>query len=302
MPTEYDLMNLKRIGRYLAGTLNHRLIIQLRETTNNIELVTDASWARGRDRKSVSGIVMMLDGILFGAWSKTQKVLSHSSCEAEIIAAHCGLTEAKLLLHLLQERCEVVGEEAKCVINLYIDSTSTIGFSNHRGPGSMKHIDLKYLSLQDDVRNKTTVVSHVSAHELVADYLTKPSTEERLYRFLEHVNLVPSDSKMQVVSIALEPAWHEELCVVEALHEATEEAEESEWKHDFMFASVLMLAAYGLFTLLKDNWRRCARRLRRWVMPSAPATVTASSATVRYSQATPLSRGRRAMETWETWT
>ncbi len=45
---------------------------------------------------------------------------------------------------------------------LSMASTSAVGFTARRGPGSLKHKDLKYLSLQDDVREGAVKADHVA--------------------------------------------------------------------------------------------------------------------------------------------
>ena len=109
-PTEMDMIRLKRIGRYLAGTLEYKLSFILSDDpADRVDVITDASWARRPDRKSISEVLLIHIGFLFGAWSRVQKVVSHSSCEAEITAAHQGISEGKLLMHLLKEQQEIQG-------------------------------------------------------------------------------------------------------------------------------------------------------------------------------------------------
>ena len=191
-PTDNDMIKLKRIVRYLAGTMNYRLHLRMNDddSFDRVDVITDASWARGPDRRSVSGILLVYRGIVFGAWSRVQKVKAHSSCEAEIMAAHQGVVEAKLLTHLLPEQFEVqrpADMKTNIMIHFSVDSTSTVGFTARRGPGALKHIDLKYLSLQDDVREGLLRVSHVRTDVLLADYLTKPTCEYKLAQFCQAV-------------------------------------------------------------------------------------------------------------------
>jgi hypothetical protein len=125
-----DMIWLKRIGRYLAGTLEYQLSFLLSDDpADRVDVITDASWARRADRKSISGILLLRRSFLFGAWSRIQKVVSHSSCEAEITAAHQGISEGKLLMHLLSEQQESQGIAVELKIFLSVDSTSTVGFS-----------------------------------------------------------------------------------------------------------------------------------------------------------------------------
>ena len=52
-------------------------------------------------------------------------------------------------------------------------------------------MDLKYLSLQDDVRDGLLRVSHVPTDILLADFLTKPCCGYKLTQFCHAVRLMP---------------------------------------------------------------------------------------------------------------
>ena len=72
-PTENDMIKLKRIVRYLTGTLEYRLHLKINDDpADRVDVITDASWARRPDRRSVSGIVLVHRGVTFGCWSRVQ--------------------------------------------------------------------------------------------------------------------------------------------------------------------------------------------------------------------------------------
>ena len=52
-------------------------------------------------------------------------------------------------------------------------------------------MDLKYLSLQDDVRDGLLRVSHVPTDILLADFLTKPCCQYKLTQFCHAIRLMP---------------------------------------------------------------------------------------------------------------
>eukprot|EP00972_Heterocapsa_arctica_P007657 1116164-Heterocapsa_arctica.AAC.1 len=66
-------MAAKRVLSYLQGTMN------------------------SEDRKSTSGGVLRLQGLLLHTWSETQSVVAQSSCEAELLALNMGAVEGKLM-------------------------------------------------------------------------------------------------------------------------------------------------------------------------------------------------------------
>ena len=87
-PRTQHMSALKRIIRYIQGTLDYGLHIYP-SSTNRLISYTDADWGGCPDtRRSTSGYyVYLVDNLL--SWStKRQPTLSRSSAEAE----HCGVT------------------------------------------------------------------------------------------------------------------------------------------------------------------------------------------------------------------
>ena len=125
-PTEYHVTKLKRICRYIAGTVDTQMTLSIdeKQPADRVCLLTDASWARGLDRRSTSGIIVQYRGVTVGVWSRTQKPIAHSSCEAEITAASMGLQEAKLLVSMIKEIHTTLSLEMNPVIHLRMDSTA----------------------------------------------------------------------------------------------------------------------------------------------------------------------------------
>merc|ERR1712086_591259 len=99
-PLERSWRKMKRCGRYVAGLLDLGLRFQ---KSGREELVVDAfvdsDWAgiaeEGDDlRKSTSGGLVFLCGMLVGFYSRTQKQRALSSCEAEFLSIATGTQEA----------------------------------------------------------------------------------------------------------------------------------------------------------------------------------------------------------------
>jgi len=90
-PTEVHLTAVKRIMRYLKGTLDHKLTFN----ASDCPLIgyADANWAADLDnRRSTSGNVLCLANGPISWTSKRQSVVATSTTEAEYIAIfHCIL-------------------------------------------------------------------------------------------------------------------------------------------------------------------------------------------------------------------
>lgn len=84
---------LKRILRYLKGTIEYCLEYKRNSSKKGIECETDASWDRTRDAKSFSGILMYYNGNLILWKSKKQPTVALSSTESELEALVTGVKD-----------------------------------------------------------------------------------------------------------------------------------------------------------------------------------------------------------------
>ena len=90
-------------------------------------------------------------------WSSTQGAYALSSAEAEFYGMIEGITRAKGLMSLARE---LGFEEMSSVIRLGTDSSAAKSFVRRRGLGRMRHIDVRDLWLQKEVRaGKVEVLS-----------------------------------------------------------------------------------------------------------------------------------------------
>eukprot|EP00972_Heterocapsa_arctica_P102299 15073151-Heterocapsa_arctica.AAC.1 len=62
-----------------------------------------------------------------------------------------------------------------------------------RGPGRMKHLDIKRLWLQEELRRGRLLIGHISSENNVADIFTKPLTAARLLALVAQLGLVQND-------------------------------------------------------------------------------------------------------------
>ena len=102
------------------------------------------------------------------ACTRKQKIIAKSSAEAELHAAALGASESKGIVSLLKD----LGYELKPV--LAIDAEATEHILHRQGIGTLKHIDVAYLWIQDEIRSKRLRVRRVKSEENVADLGTRP--------------------------------------------------------------------------------------------------------------------------------
>ena len=97
-PNMAHLKLAKLVLRYLKGTKFHGLIYR-KCTPIDIIGYTDASWANGMDRKSISGYCFMMhkNSSLISWKTKKQSVVALSTCESEYIGMTFAIQEAVFL-------------------------------------------------------------------------------------------------------------------------------------------------------------------------------------------------------------
>ena len=138
---------------------------------------------------------------MVASWSRRQACLALSSAESELYALGSGAVEALGFATMLGEWSEHV------VPMLYSDSSSALHVVKKRGPGRMKHIELRCLALQQRREEKRLLFGKVGTEENVSDMLTKPMTKERLIKLASMVGLrgVPTIDPWQPDGEQLEP-------------------------------------------------------------------------------------------------
>jgi len=136
-----------------------------------IEVFTDSDWAGDSDsRKSVTGYIILVNGVPTVWKSKGQPVIALSSSEAEFYALGEAVKEVPFLVQLLL----FMEVSIKLPVPVHVDNIGAIYMSegNIQG-GRTKHIDIKYKyvnSLQNDGLIKT---QFVKSKENLADIATK---------------------------------------------------------------------------------------------------------------------------------
>jgi hypothetical protein len=112
-PTMEHQQAVKRIIRYVAGTLDHGLFYPMCPWEAHFVGHRDSDHAGDIDTsKSTSGILFFLGKCLVSWQSVKQQVVALSSCEAEYIAASTASTQAIWLARLLGD---LLGRDTKAV-------------------------------------------------------------------------------------------------------------------------------------------------------------------------------------------
>ncbi|KAL4196351.1 hypothetical protein AMTRI_Chr04g182780 [Amborella trichopoda] len=171
-PGEEHWKAVKRILKYLMGTMNYALIYK-GETEIAIEGYSDTSYlADPDDVKSTSGYVFLLGGGVVSLKSKKQAIVALSTMESEYVACYLAANEVvwnkKFLnqLNFHSVRCEVV--------RIFYDNTTPICTSKEpRFHKNFKHIKPYFYHLRNEVRLKEIEINYISTDLMIADPLIK---------------------------------------------------------------------------------------------------------------------------------
>ena len=115
-----------------------------------------------------------LPGFELCHWARTQPVIAQSSCEAELLALNTGASEGRLVHSIMMEL------EMPVQLRLLTDSASAKAVTLRRGPGRMRHIEIRQLWLQEECRQHSLSIDKVSTLENDADMFTKAVSAARL--------------------------------------------------------------------------------------------------------------------------
>lgn len=176
-PTTLHMNAVKRILRYIKGTLNYGLIYS--KGTGNYLLggYSDSDLGGNiEDKKSTGGMAFYLDESLITWVSQKQRCVALSSCEAEFMAATAAACQGVWLGKLLSR----ITDTKVYPVVIYIDNKSAIDLAkNPFFHGRSKHIDIRYHFIRECVERREIVIKHVSTREQRADVLTKAMTAEK---------------------------------------------------------------------------------------------------------------------------
>lgn len=176
---EHLLTALKRILRYVKGTLNYKLVFR---TDSNLGLVgyVDADWGGDcNDRKSTTGYCFKLFNCTISWCSKKQNCVALSSTEAEYVALCAAVTEACWLKNLLFD----FNISDICPIKIYEDNQSAIKVANNAESKRLKHIDIKYHFVRDMLCKCIIEINYIKSEDQIGDMFTKPLSKELLCKF-----------------------------------------------------------------------------------------------------------------------
>ncbi|GJU39378.1 retrovirus-related pol polyprotein from transposon TNT 1-94 [Tanacetum coccineum] len=175
-PTEKHLNAVKRIFRYLKGTV-HRGLWYPKDSSIALTAFADADHAGCQDtRRSTSGSMQLLGDRLVSWSSKRQKSAAISSTEAEYIAL------SGCCAQILWMRSQLTDYGFRFnKIPMYCDNKSAIALCcNNVQHSRSKHIDIRFHFIKEHVENGVIELYFVNTEYQLADIFTKALGRNRI--------------------------------------------------------------------------------------------------------------------------
>ena len=199
-PTVQSMVALKRVARYLLKhpSMEFEYSRTSIEEASVMEGYSDSDWAGCRaTRRSMSGGIVTLGGCALKSWSNRQGSVALSSGEAEYYASVKAAAELIGLRSLAKDLGWNVG------LQLKIDSSAAKAITSRLGAGKVRHLEVRFLWLQEVTRNKQLQVVKVRGKANPADVLTKSKSFREVCELL---------SLVRVIDASRECDWVEEGC------------------------------------------------------------------------------------------
>ncbi|XP_019085614.1 PREDICTED: uncharacterized protein LOC109126486 [Camelina sativa] len=170
-PTVLHWQAVKRVLRYLAGTVTHGLLLHP-GTPLMLHAYLDATWGGDQsDMISTNAYIAYLGTTPIAWCSKKQRGVTRSSTESEYRAVANATLEIMWICSLLTE----LGVRLPTPPVIYCDNMSaTYLCANPVFHSRMKHIAIDFHFVREQVKSGALPVVHISTDDQLADALTKP--------------------------------------------------------------------------------------------------------------------------------
>ena len=183
-PRCQDWQLLKRIGRYLVGAPRFEQIFKWDGRPAHVDVYTDSDWAGCKTTcRSTSGGAMLWGKHCLKTWSSTQATVALSSAEAELYALTKGASQGLGMMTLLSDFGLTVS------VTVHTDASAAIGIVRRAGIGKLRHLNVRYLWVQDQVKSERLWLEKVAGADNPADIATKHLSADIMRKHLESLGV-----------------------------------------------------------------------------------------------------------------
>lgn len=187
-PGKGHWLAVKRIFRYLKGTLNTKLEFSQSQTAGCVGYC-DADWGNDSDtRRSITGSIFLFQGGLIVWQSKRQSSVALSTTEAEYMALSATCQEALWLRTLAKDLEPSIVSSPTIILN---DNKGAIDLSNNGGyRPRTKHIDIRHHFIREKVDCGEVKIEHIPTERMTADVLTKALYAPKIIDCIKNMGLM----------------------------------------------------------------------------------------------------------------
>ena len=183
-PTTRSMRRMKRAARYLVGIPKLTIEYVEQHPPNQVIIYVDSDWAGCRDtRKSTSGGVAMHGLHCVKTWASTQATRATSSGEAEFYAIVEGCSRGLGMKSLIEDLWGSAG------LTLFSDASAGRGMAFRKGLGKVRHIETKYLWIQDLIKDGRIKLLKIKGTLNTADIGTKHLSISEMRGLLSSIGL-----------------------------------------------------------------------------------------------------------------
>ena len=184
VPRVCDWRMLKRIGRFLVGAPRSIQQFPWQQMPTSLDIFTDSDWAGCQAScRSTSGGIVRWGRHCLKTWSSTQATIALSSAEAELYALTKGAAQALGIIAMMDD----FGVFASATI--HTDASAALGIVRRQGLGKLRHLNVRYLWMQEQVREKKLAVAKVAGAENPADLVTKHLSFDKIQLHLAKLGM-----------------------------------------------------------------------------------------------------------------
>ena len=178
-PTVLHRHQLSRLATYLNKFPEAKWVYAYQAMPSDIRIEVDADWAGDEvGRRSTDGGFELFGSCLLDAWATTQQTVALSSGESELYAMCNGSARGIWTRELLKE----CGHTLQVAVET--DSSAAKGIASRLGAGRIRHLEARFLWIQERTRYRTIVVRKVAGVDNRADITTKLLDGPRFFSLL----------------------------------------------------------------------------------------------------------------------
>uniref|UniRef100_A0AAV1VDZ4 Polyprotein n=1 Tax=Peronospora matthiolae TaxID=2874970 RepID=A0AAV1VDZ4_9STRA len=176
-----------RVLRYLKTTRQHGIIYKGGTGSVTAEAYSDADWGSNLDdRRSVSGVMIMIGNAPVVFKSKFQRTVALSSAEAEYMALSLCVQEVLWTRAILTD----MGMVQMNATQIWEDNQGAIALAQNAGyHARTKHVDIRHHFIRETMEDGTVAVAYVDTKHQLADILTK-ALGSKTFKFLRDANSI----------------------------------------------------------------------------------------------------------------